>query len=166
MENELMRREVEEAVVAGERALSSLESAAEKLSSARNWGLFDMFGGGFISGMMKHSRINDATIYMENAKNQLQIFQRELKDIHVPMDFQLEIGTFLTFTDFSLMILFQIIWCRAVSGKRGKKSVRRSVRCAIFSAIFRDYWMEERRDDLWDVSVIFYGLSAAVLSVA
>ena len=100
MENELMRREVEEAVVAGERALSSLESAAEKLSSARNWGLFDMFGGGFISGTMKHSRINDATIYMENAKNQLQIFQRELKDIHVPMDFQLEIGTFLTFTDF------------------------------------------------------------------
>ena len=33
MENELMRREVEEAVVAGERALSSLESAAEKLGN-------------------------------------------------------------------------------------------------------------------------------------
>lgn len=100
MENELMRREVEEAVVAGERALSSLEKAAEKLGSARNWGLFDMFGGGFISGMMKHSRMNDATVYMENAKNQLQIFQRELKDVHVPMEFQLEIGTFLTFADF------------------------------------------------------------------
>lgn len=100
MENELMRREVQEAVVAGQRALASLKSAAEKLNSAKNWGLFDMFGGSFISGMMKHSRMNDATLYMENAKNQLQIFQRELKDIHVPMDFQLEIGTFLTFADF------------------------------------------------------------------
>lgn len=100
MENELMRREVQEAVVAGERALSSLKSAAEKLNSAKNWGFLDMFGGSFISGMMKHSRMNDATLYMENAKNQLQIFQRELKDIHVPMDFQLEIGTFLTFADF------------------------------------------------------------------
>ena len=100
MENELMRREVQEAVVAGERALSSLKSAAEKLNSAKNWGFLDMFGGSFISGMMKHSRMNDANLYMENAKNQLQIFQRELKDIHVPMDFQLEIGTFLTFADF------------------------------------------------------------------
>lgn len=100
MENELMRREVQEAVVAGQRALTSLKSAAEKLNSAKNWGFLDMFGGSFISGMMKHSRMNDATLYMENAKNQLQIFQRELKDIHVPMDFQLEIGTFLTFADF------------------------------------------------------------------
>lgn len=43
MNNEIMRREMKEAIDAGERALSSLRMAQEKLNSAGNWGLFDMF---------------------------------------------------------------------------------------------------------------------------
>ncbi len=100
MKNELVRKEWLEAVQAGEQALSSLEMAGNRLGSARNWGLFDMFGGGFISDMMKHSRLNDAVRLMETAKRDLMIFQRELKDITVPMDFRLEIGNFLSFADF------------------------------------------------------------------
>ncbi len=42
MSNEVMRREMKEAMDAGERALSSLRSAQEKLNSAGNWGIFDM----------------------------------------------------------------------------------------------------------------------------
>ncbi len=66
--NELMRKETQEAVNAGNQALRSLYAAREKLGSARNWGIYDMFGGGFISTMIKHSKMEDASGLMEQAK--------------------------------------------------------------------------------------------------
>lgn len=63
MSNEMMKREMQEAVQAGERALQSLYAARDKLGSARNWGIFDMLGGGFISDLVKHSKMNDASAY-------------------------------------------------------------------------------------------------------
>lgn len=92
--------EIREAVAAGERALTSLRRAQEKLDSARNWGLFDLFGGGFITDMIKHSRMNDASALMENARADLLVFQRELRDVCVPMEFRMEVSDFLTFADF------------------------------------------------------------------
>ncbi|MDO4339748.1 MAG: hypothetical protein Q4C91_16920 [Eubacteriales bacterium] len=100
MKDEMMRREIQEAVEAGERALRSLRLAKERLDSARSWGIFDMLGGGFFSDMMKHSRMNDAASYMEDAKRDLQKFQRELRDVHVPTELRMEVSGFLTFADF------------------------------------------------------------------
>ena len=100
MSNDLMRKEMEEAIWAGERALQSLRIAQSQLNGARNWGLFDMFGGGFLSSAIKHSKMNDATRYMENAKRDLLVFQRELKDVSIPLDLRMEIGSFLSFADF------------------------------------------------------------------
>ena len=40
----------------------------EKLNSASNWGIFDMFGGGLFSAIMKHSKMDDAQQLMEAAK--------------------------------------------------------------------------------------------------
>lgn len=45
---------------AGNRALKSLRNAQDSLNSAKNWGLWDMFGGGFISTMAKHSKMDSA----------------------------------------------------------------------------------------------------------
>ena len=44
-------KERNEAIAAGERALTSLRAAREELRSAGNWGLVDLFGGGMISGL-------------------------------------------------------------------------------------------------------------------
>lgn len=95
-----MRKEINEAIEAGQRALTSLRQAENKLSSARNWGLVDLFGGGFLTDMMKHSKINDASRYVEQAKWDLQKFQRELKDVNLPTEVKIEIGGFLSFADF------------------------------------------------------------------
>lgn len=100
MSNEIMRRELKEAIDAGERALSSLYLAQERLDSARSWGIFDMLGGGLFASMIKHSKIDDATSYMEDAKYNLQRFQKELQDVTVPADLRIEIGSFLSFADF------------------------------------------------------------------
>lgn len=100
MSNDMMRKEMAEAIWAGERALTSLKTAQNQLNGARNWGLFDMFGGGMLSSMIKHSKINDASRCMENAKRDLQVFQRELKDVNIPLDLRMEVGSFLSFADF------------------------------------------------------------------
>ena len=93
MSNEMMKREMQEAVQAGERALQSLYAARDKLGSARNWGIFDMLGGGFISDFVKHSKMNDAAALMEQAKSDIQRFQRELRDVQVSLDLRMEIGS-------------------------------------------------------------------------
>lgn len=95
-------RDMREAAEAGEQALISLQAADESLNSAKNWGLFDLFGGGIFSSWVKHSRLEDAAGYMEDARTKLLKFQEELKDIEVPLDFRIEIGSFLSFADFFL----------------------------------------------------------------
>lgn len=107
MSSEMMKREEEnkeinEAVMAGERALSSLLAAKEKLDTARSWGLADLFGGGAIVDMIKHSRLKEAEALMEDARGNLMIFQRELRDVHLPVEFRVDISSFLSFADFFL----------------------------------------------------------------
>ena len=41
--NQIMKKEVQEAIRAGEQALQSLYYASEKLENAGKWGIFDMF---------------------------------------------------------------------------------------------------------------------------
>lgn len=100
MAEEQMKQEIREAIGAGARALSSLRAAQEKLESARKWGIVDLLGGGFVSDLFKHSRMNEAAEYMETAKRDLQRFQKELGDVQVPLELRMEVGTFLSFADF------------------------------------------------------------------
>ena len=92
--------EVREAYAAGERALRSLEDARDSLGSARTWGIFDIFGGGGLSGLIKHAKIGDARKSLARAKEDLDRFGRELSDIREIPNLHIEIGDFLTFVDF------------------------------------------------------------------
>ena len=94
--------EIGEAIAAGEQALASLRDADAALSSAGNWGLWDIFGGGLISGMVKHSRIDEARSHLSYAQSCLAAFQREVGDVPGMGDIAVDIGGFLTFADFFL----------------------------------------------------------------
>ena len=50
--------------------------------------------------VMKRSKMSDAQNLMENAKSDLLRFQRELKDVNIPLDLRMEDGSFLSFADF------------------------------------------------------------------
>lgn len=95
-----LQKEVREAIAAGERALQSLRSAQAELSSAGNWGIVDMLGGGLFTTMIKHSKMDNAVSHMENAKNALHTFQRELRDVTVNVDLNLDVSGFLSFADY------------------------------------------------------------------
>lgn len=100
MTDEMRRKEVNEAIRAGEQALGSLRTAEEKLASAGRWGIADMLGGGLIVNVMKHSRLDDASYYLETAKKDLERFQRELGDVPDYEGLRIDIGNFLSFADF------------------------------------------------------------------
>lgn len=53
-----------------------------------------MFGGGFFSTMLKHSKIDQARQNMEQAKYDLRNFSRELNDVNIACDLNINIGDF------------------------------------------------------------------------
>lgn len=99
MEDQL-NKEIQEAIQAANHALACLRQADAYLQSAKNWGLFDMFGGGALTTFFKHSKMDDARYEMERAKRALQGFRKELADVDQRLHLSLEIGDFLTFADY------------------------------------------------------------------
>ncbi|WP_068785880.1 hypothetical protein [Paenibacillus phocaensis] len=93
-------KEVDEAVRAGQSALHDLEAAEEDLRSAKNWGTYDMLGGGMLSTHIKHGRIDEAMSHLHVARQSLQHFSRELRDVGETLPSNLEIGGFLKFSDY------------------------------------------------------------------
>lgn len=93
-------KERQEAIDAGNRALQSLYAAQSDLNSAKNWGIVDLFGGGMITGLIKHSRMNNAQSHMEQAKYDLQRFSKELGDVAAYISLDFNTGDFLSFADY------------------------------------------------------------------
>lgn len=92
--------ERQEAVRAGERALDSLKRAKDELNSAKNWGIVDLIGGGFISTLCKRSKMDQAQHYMDEAKKDLRLFRKELSEIDQESHLNVQTGDFLTFADY------------------------------------------------------------------
>ena len=100
MDTITMKRQLSEAIAAGERALSLLSDAEDALSGAAGWGLFDMLGGGFFSTLAKRSGMKDAKAKLEDAMQAIGDFQAELRDVRIDYDSELETGGFLSFADY------------------------------------------------------------------
>ena len=93
-------REIKQAIMAGNSVLNSLERAADALDTAENWGTYDMFGGGIISSMEKHSSIDEAVDYINDARDKLDRFRRELSDVNLSIDVTVDISSFDKFADY------------------------------------------------------------------
>lgn len=87
------RREVDEAVAAGRRALASLEEASGALESAGRWGVADIFLGGGLTSAFKHVRVSKAQTALGEARAYLRAFLRELDDVSGVDDLRVRIGT-------------------------------------------------------------------------
>jgi len=93
-------KELQEAIRAGNSALSALQLVSSELKSAANWGTWDMFGGGMVSSMIKHSKIDTAKEHAHRAQQQLTRFREELADAGQRLKVSIEIGGFSKFADF------------------------------------------------------------------
>ena len=94
------RREINEAMQAGQEALRCLSQARDCLNSAGNWGIVDMLGGGLITTFIKRSKMKDADLLVQQARSALKRFQKELTDVENIPEFRIETGDFLTSADY------------------------------------------------------------------
>ena len=100
MSNELSRKEIYDVKDILNELIPLTEEAMGKFRSARNWGFFDILGGGFLTNLIKHSKIGSARDIMARINTLLGALQRELKDIVIPTDFNMDSASFATFADF------------------------------------------------------------------
>lgn len=117
----IIDNEKEEAINAGNKALDSLYIARDYLDKAKSWGIYDIFAGGFISSMIKHNRMKDAKLYIEDAKRDLMVFQKELRDLRDINNIDLETGDFLGFAD----VLFDNIFTDIFMQRRIDEALRK-----------------------------------------
>lgn len=95
-------KEVKEAVNAGDSVLRALNDMIDSLKSAEGWGTWDMLGGGTISTMVKHSKIDEAKDSASEVQSCLSSFNRELVDVSQisSVNLGISISSFETFADY------------------------------------------------------------------
>ncbi|MDI9468777.1 MAG: hypothetical protein QM296_01065 [Bacillota bacterium] len=77
------KTELLEAKHAARRALNLIRDAQRQLSSARNWGVVDIFGGGLLTGIVKRDRISEAHTTLRRLDRALEDLRRELRDVQL-----------------------------------------------------------------------------------
>ncbi|HEY0002022.1 MAG TPA: hypothetical protein VGB74_16345 [Actinoplanes sp.] len=102
--------ELTEAQTAARAAGRALAEANELLDSADTWSTFDTFlGGGGLSSVIKHSRLDDAADLAADADRRLAVLRAELRDVSAEPSSvvaQLELGGLTRFADVWLDNIF------------------------------------------------------------
>ena len=99
MKDEKLLTEINEAIEAGQDAQMRLHRIQETLRSAKGWGIYDLLGGGLISGMMKRIRMEKAQQQIDELRGSLERFNSELKDVQVQCSASAELSEWLNITD-------------------------------------------------------------------
>lgn len=102
------KKEIDEAINAGQAARSVSHKILGDLNSAKDWGTWDLIGGGLITDMMKYDKLNSAQSNVQDLQTALRNFRTELADVKegISADIHLEIGDFLHFADYFFDGLF------------------------------------------------------------
>ena len=103
---ESQKKELREAISAGNSARSTAESVLRSLDSAEGWGTWDLLGGGLLADMAKHSHLDEAQGAIERLQSQLRRFKTELADVTIHADMQVNVDGFLRFADYFFDGLF------------------------------------------------------------
>lgn len=103
---ESQKKELWEAISAGNAALDTTRQVLSSLDSAEGWGTWDLLGGGLIADLAKHSRLDEAQSMVEHLQSQLRRFKTELADVTIQADMQVNVDGFLRFADYFFDGLF------------------------------------------------------------
>ena len=103
---ESQKKELREAISAGNAARSTASSVLSSLDSAEGWGTWDILGGGMLADIAKHSHLDEAQSTIEILQSQLRRFKTELADVTIHADLQVSVDGFLRFADFFFDGLF------------------------------------------------------------
>ncbi len=144
------RKEVGEALEAGQALIQTLDGVIQSLNSAEGWGTWDMLGGGFLADLAKHSRIDDARQNVHQAQELLRRFQRELADVQSGENFLIDISSFDTFADFFFdgLIVDWIVQSKIQTSLDRTSQVRQRVAAILQRLQNRLQQIQQQLDDL------------------
>ncbi|WP_312942843.1 hypothetical protein [Oscillibacter sp.] len=100
------KQEVDEALSVGQGVLRQITSIESSLDSAEGWGTWDLWGGGLISDLAKHSHLDDAQTQINDLQDSLRRYHTELTDVTVQANVQAQVDDFLRFADYFFDGLF------------------------------------------------------------
>ena len=81
--------------------MRQIDAIDKSLSSAEGWGTWDLLGGGLISDIAKHSRLDEAQAGAEYLQMLLSRFRTELADVRINAQTgQVNVDGFLRFADY------------------------------------------------------------------
>lgn len=103
---ENQQQEIVEARAAGQETLQAITDIEKELSGAESWGMLDMFGGGLMTSVIKHSHLDNTQRKIDHLQDLLSRFHTELSDIRVTADIQVQTTDFLRFADYFFDNLF------------------------------------------------------------
>lgn len=93
-------RELQEAIAAGTEALRTTADICQLIESAKDWAALDLLGGGFLTDLAKHDKLDEAQQQVGQLQIQLQRFNKELSDVTIRANLQISIDSMLRFADF------------------------------------------------------------------
>lgn len=121
-------------------AQNDLTEALARLGSARNWGIVDLLGGGLVTSLIKHGKLDDAASCVQAARCKLESARRALNAGQGAIDFELgEIGGFAKFFDVVSDSFLADVWVQGQIADRRReveimlakvKSLRRALESA------------------------------------
>lgn len=97
---ESQKKELQQAAFAGNAARLTTNQILSSLDSAEGWGTWDLFGGGIVADLAKHSHLDEAQEAVEYLQSQLRTFKTELADVTICAELQVSVDGFLRFADY------------------------------------------------------------------
>lgn len=105
-EKQSQKKEISEAIFAGNQAMNTVNEILTDLNDAEGWGIWDLAGGGLMSDLVKHNCLDEAQENVQKLQGELLRFKTELADVSVNAQLQVRVDGFLRFADYFFDGLF------------------------------------------------------------
>lgn len=89
-----LRRQADCAIAAGREAHRYARAALEALRRAKGWGVYDMLGGGLVSGLIKHGKMDEAQRQIDGLRRALARFRQAADGLRIFCDASAELSGF------------------------------------------------------------------------
>lgn len=120
------KKELQEAIDAGEIAFRIAEDVEASLGKADSWATWDKLGGGILADLAKHDELDKAQYQIESLQVQLRKFKTELADTTVEADIQVNMDEVTKFADFFFDGLF-IDWSVANAIRESLNQIQQTI---------------------------------------
>lgn len=80
------RREYQEVLDVIKIIMEEIKDAEKEIYSAKDWGVFDLLGGGFLASMVKRDKMKMAQYSIEKINASLKELSKELKDVDMSIE--------------------------------------------------------------------------------